>query len=129
MLIKYFALAVYIISFLAVPAFGGIWGDLAGKAIGAGVDWMMQDLKNDDLYEAVWDNVKSAAEIKAMIENGADVNSVHTDQNFTPLIAAGFRNTNPEVAKILIQAGADINARETALGETALVWACAKNKS
>ena len=104
-------LAFCLVLLFAATAFGGMLGDLMNMAIDLGLEWgadkLSQPMKDDDLYNAVYDNVKSASDIQALINKGANVNARHTDQELTPLIVAGYRNTNPDVIKVLIQAGAD----------------------
>lgn len=61
------------------------------------------------------------AQVKALIQEGADVNYELFDTNTTPLMAAA-RKGHLEVAKILLAAGAKINTVDDGVG-TALYWA------
>ena len=130
---KHVILALCLTLCIATAAFGDCLDDLMGTAVRKGLEWgadkFSQAVKDDDLYDAVYENVKSAAEIQALIDDGADVNARHTDQEMTPLIAAGYKNTNPDVIRVLVQAGADMNAKEKAMNMTAFMWACARNSN
>ncbi len=125
--------AFCLVACFAASAFAGVWDDLTGIAVRKGLEWgagaLSQAVKNDDLYDAIWENTKTASDIQALIDGGADVNAKHTEQELTPLIAAGYKNTNPDVVRILLRAGADMNAKDKDNGMTALMWACARNSN
>ncbi|MEG1585802.1 MAG: ankyrin repeat domain-containing protein [Bacteroidales bacterium] len=54
--------------------------------------------------------------VKALVDNGADINIRDSYDGRTPLIEACKFNPNPECVKLLIEHGADVNARETEKG-------------
>ena len=84
-----------------------------------------QDTKqalNDQLYEAA--RKGDAAEVKALLDKGADVNAKFR-YGATALFKAAERG-NTEVVKTLIERGADVNVRDTFYGATALSWALQK---
>ncbi|MEG2181110.1 MAG: ankyrin repeat domain-containing protein [Bacteroidales bacterium] len=60
-----------------------------------------------------WDHFKS---VKALVDNGADINIRDSFNGRTPLIEAGRLNPNLECVRLLIEHGADVNARETEKG-------------
>ncbi len=130
---KRVAYALCLVMFFAASAFGDMLDDLMGTAVKKGLEWgagkFSQAIKDDALYDAIWENTKTAADIQTLIDNGADINAKHTEQELTPLIAAGYKNTNPDVVRILLRAGADMNAKDKDNGMTALMWACARNSN
>lgn len=84
-----------------------------------------QDAKqalNEQLYEAA--RKGDAAEVKALLDKGADVNAKFR-YGATALFKAAD-NGNTEVVKVLIERGADVNVRDTFYGATALSWALQK---
>lgn len=84
-----------------------------------------QDAKqalNDQLYEAA--RKGDAAEVKALLDKGADVNAKFR-YGATALFKAAERG-NTEVVKLLIERGADVNVKDTFYSATALSWALQK---
>lgn len=84
-----------------------------------------QDAKqalNEQLYEAA--RKGDAAEVKALLDKGADVNAKFR-YGATALFKAAERG-NTEVVKVLIERGADVNVKDTFYGSTALSWALQK---
>jgi ankyrin repeat protein len=60
-----------------------------------------------------------------MVERGANVNAVQTDDGFTALMWASL-NGNLLIAQLLVERGANVNATRTSDGITALMWASQK---
>jgi ankyrin repeat protein len=84
-----------------------------------------QDAKqalNEQLYEAA--RKGDAAEVKALLDKGADVNAKFR-YGATALFKAAERG-NTEVVKLLIERGADVNVKDTFYGATAISWAMQK---
>lgn len=84
-----------------------------------------QDTKqalNEQFYEAA--RKGDAAEVRALLDKGADVNAKFR-YGATALFKAAERG-NTEVVKLLIERGADVNVRDTFYGATALSWALQK---
>jgi len=84
-----------------------------------------QDTKqalNEQLYEAA--RKGDAAEVKALLDKGADVNAKFR-YGATALFKAAERG-NTDVVKVLIERGADVNVKDTFYGATALSWALQK---
>lgn len=77
---------------------------------------------NDQLYEAA--RKGDAAEVKAVLDKGADVNAKFR-YGATALFKAAERG-NTEVVKVLIERGADVTVHDTFYGSTALSWALQK---
>src|SRR5919205_1953261 len=77
---------------------------------------------NEQLYEAA--RKGDAAEVKALLDRGADVNAKFR-YGATALFKAAERG-NTEVVKLLIERGADVNVKDTFYGATALSWALQK---
>ncbi|HLM56240.1 MAG TPA: ankyrin repeat domain-containing protein [Pyrinomonadaceae bacterium] len=77
---------------------------------------------NDQLYEAA--RKGDAAEVKALLDKGADVNAKFR-YGTTALFKAAERG-HTEVVRLLIERGADVNVRDTFYGETAMTWALGK---
>ena len=59
-------------------------------------------------------------EVLQAIKNGANINAVYGDINWTTLFHGAYFNDNPEVIRILVENGAYINARDSN-GNTALI--------
>ena len=66
------------------------------------------------------------AEVKRLIEEGADVNAQDID-GYTALMTASA-NGHPEVTKLLIEGGANVNAQSND-GETALMLALMRGRN
>src|SRR5271156_935481 len=66
------------------------------------------------------------AQVKALLDKGADVNS-KSPYGSTPLFFACDRG-NLEIVKLLIDRGADVNVEDTFYHETALGWATSKDR-
>ncbi|HKG13159.1 MAG TPA: ankyrin repeat domain-containing protein [Pyrinomonadaceae bacterium] len=84
-----------------------------------------QDAKqalNEQLYEAA--RKGDAAEVKAVLDKGADVNAKFR-YGATALFKAAERG-NTEVVKLLIERGADVTVKDTFYGATAISWAMQK---
>lgn len=84
-----------------------------------------QDAKqqlNEQLYEAV--RAGDAAQVRALLDRGADVNAKFR-YGATALFKAAEKG-NVEVVKILLDRGADVNVKDTFYGSTALGWASQK---
>jgi len=77
---------------------------------------------NEQLYEAA--RKGDAAEVKALLDKGADVNAKFR-YGATALFKAAERG-HTEVVKLLIERGADVNVRDTFYGANALFWAMDK---
>jgi hypothetical protein len=77
---------------------------------------------NEQLYEAA--RKGDAAEVKAVLDKGADVNAKFR-YGATALFKAAERG-HTEVVKLLIERGADVNVRDTFYGATAMYWAMDK---
>ena len=77
---------------------------------------------NEQLYEAA--RKGDAAEVKALLDKGADVNAKFR-YGATALFKAAERG-HTEVVKLLIERGADVNVKDTFYGATALYWASDK---
>lgn len=84
-----------------------------------------QDAKqaiNDQLYEAA--RKGDAAEVKALLDRGADVNA-RFRYGATALFKAAEKG-NTEVVKLLLERGADATVKDTFYGATAMTWALDK---
>ena len=77
---------------------------------------------NEQLYEAA--RRGDAAEVKAVLDTGADVNAKFR-YGATALFKAAERG-HTEVVKLLIERGADVGVKDTFYGATALSWALQK---
>ncbi|HEX8338542.1 MAG TPA: ankyrin repeat domain-containing protein [Pyrinomonadaceae bacterium] len=77
---------------------------------------------NEQLYEAA--RRGDAAEVKAVLDRGADVNAKFR-YGATALFKAAERG-HTEVVKLLIERGADVGVKDTFYGATALYWATDK---
>ena len=77
---------------------------------------------NEQLYEAA--RKGDAAEVKAVLDRGADVNATFR-YGATALFKAAERG-HTEVVKLLIERGADVNVKDTFYGATAITWAMEK---
>ena len=77
---------------------------------------------NDQLYEAA--RKGDVAEVKAVLDKGADVNAKFR-YGATALFKAAERGYT-EVVKLLIERGADVNVKDTFYGATAMTWALNK---
>jgi ankyrin repeat protein len=77
---------------------------------------------NDQLYEAA--RKGDAAEVKAVLDKGADVNAKFR-YGATALFKAAERG-HTEVVKLLIERGADVTVKDTFYGATAMTWALNK---
>ncbi|HEV7891964.1 MAG TPA: ankyrin repeat domain-containing protein [Pyrinomonadaceae bacterium] len=98
---------------------------LALLALALAASAAAQDTKqalNDQLYEAA--RKGDAAEVKALLDKGADVNAKFR-YGATALFKAAERG-NTEVVKLLIERGADVNVKDTFYGATAISWAMQK---
>jgi hypothetical protein len=80
---------------------------------------------NDQLYEAA--RKGDAAEVKTLLDKGADVNAKFR-YGATALFKAAERG-HTEVVKLLIERGADVTVKDTFYGATALYWATDKGHS
>jgi ankyrin repeat protein len=74
---------------------------------------------NEQLYEAV--RRGDAAEVKALLDRGADVNAKFR-YGATALFKAAERG-HVEVVKLLLERGADASVKDTFYGATAMTWA------
>jgi ankyrin repeat protein len=74
---------------------------------------------NEQLYEAV--RRGDAAEVKALLDKGADVNAKFR-YGATALFKAAERG-HTEVVKLLLERGADASVKDTFYGATAMTWA------
>jgi ankyrin repeat protein len=98
---------------------------LALLALSLAASAAAQDAKqalNEQLYEAA--RKGDAAEVKSLLDKGADVNAKFR-YGATALFKAAERG-NTEVVKVLIERGADVNVKDTFYGATALSWALQK---
>ncbi|HEX8354590.1 MAG TPA: ankyrin repeat domain-containing protein [Pyrinomonadaceae bacterium] len=77
---------------------------------------------NEQLYEAA--RKGDAAEVKALLDKGADVNA-RFRYGATALFKAAERG-HTEVVKTLIERGADVTVKDTFYGATAIYWATDK---
>lgn len=77
---------------------------------------------NEQLYEAA--RKGDAAEVKALLDKGADVNAKFR-YGATALFKAAERG-HTEVVKLLIERGADVNVKDTFYGASAMTWALDK---
>lgn len=77
---------------------------------------------NEQLYEAA--RKGDAAEVRAVLDRGADVNAKFR-YGATALFKAAERG-HTEVVKLLIERGADVNVKDTFYGATAMSWALQK---
>jgi hypothetical protein len=77
---------------------------------------------NEELYEAA--RKGDAAEVRAVLDKGADVNA-RFRYGATALFKAAERG-HTEVVKLLIERGADVNVKDTFYGATAMTWALDK---
>lgn len=77
---------------------------------------------NEQLYEAA--RKGDAAEVKAVLDKGADVNAKFR-YGATALFKAAERG-HTEVVKLLIERGADVNIKDTFYGAAAISWALQK---
>ena len=69
--------------------------------------------------------VGNPAMIALLLRSGASAREANPDGQ-TPLMAVA-RTGNVDAARLLIEAGAEVNARESWLGQTAVMWAAAAN--
>jgi hypothetical protein len=74
---------------------------------------------NEQLYEAV--RRGDAAEVKALLDKGADVNAKFR-YGATALFKAAERG-HTEIVKLLLERGADAKVKDTFYGATAMTWA------
>lgn len=77
---------------------------------------------NEQLYEAA--RKGDVAEVKAVLDRGADVNAKFR-YGATALFKAAERG-HTEVVRLLIERGADVNVKDTFYGATAISWAVQK---
>jgi ankyrin repeat protein len=77
---------------------------------------------NEQLYEAA--RKGDVAEVKAVLDRGADVNAKFR-YGATALFKAAERG-HTEVVKLLIERGADVTVKDTFYGATAMTWALNK---
>jgi ankyrin repeat protein len=77
---------------------------------------------NEQLYEAV--RKGDAAEVKSLLDRGADVNAKFR-YGATALFKAAEKG-NADVVKLLLECGADTTVRDTFYGATAMTWALDK---
>jgi ankyrin repeat protein len=77
---------------------------------------------NEQLYEAA--RKGDAAEVKALLDKGADVDAKFR-YGATALFKAAERG-HTEVVKLLIERGANVNVKDTFYGATAMSWALQK---
>jgi ankyrin repeat protein len=77
---------------------------------------------NEQLYEAA--RKGDAAEVKAVLDKGAEVNAKFR-YGATALFKAAERG-HTEVVKLLIERGADVTVKDTFYGATAMTWALDK---
>src|SRR5687767_7814915 len=77
---------------------------------------------NEQLYEAA--RKGDPAEVKAVLDKGADVNAKFR-YGATALFKAAERG-HTEVVKLLIERGADVTVKDTFYGATAMTWALNK---
>ena len=77
----------------------------------------------EDLLAAV--RKSDVARVKALLEQGADVNT-RSPYGATPLFFAADRG-NIEIVKILLDHGADVKVKDTFYGASALTWASMKS--
>lgn len=77
---------------------------------------------NEQLYEAA--RKGDPAEVKAVLDKGADVNAKFR-YGATAIFKAAERG-HTEVVKLLIERGADVNVKDTFYGATAMSWALQK---
>lgn len=77
---------------------------------------------NEQLYEAA--RKGDVAEVKAVLDKGADVNAKFR-YGATALFKAAERG-HTEVVKLLLERGADVTVKDTFYGATALYWAMDK---
>src|ERR1044072_9164034 len=77
---------------------------------------------NNQLYEAA--RKGDVAEVKAVLDKGADVNAKFR-YGATALFKAAERG-HTEVVKLLIERGADVTVKDTFYGATAMTWALNK---
>ena len=84
-----------------------------------------QDAKQA-LNEQLWEAARKGdpAEVKALLDKGADVNAKFR-YGTTALFKAAERG-HTEVVRLLIERGADVTVRDTFYGATALFWAMDK---
>src|SRR5438309_2739249 len=66
---------------------------------------------------------QNAAMVEKLLKAGADPNGVPTG---TPVLMTAARTGNVDIVKALLAHGADANAKESARGQTALMWAVAE---
>jgi uncharacterized protein len=66
---------------------------------------------------------QSAAMVERLLKAGADVNGAPTG---TPALMVAARTGNVEIVNSLLAHGANVNAKESARGQTALMWAVAE---
>jgi ankyrin repeat protein len=77
---------------------------------------------NDQLWEAA--RTGDAAQVKALLDRGADVNAKFR-YGTTALFKAAERG-HAEVVRVLLERGADVSVRDTFYGATAMSWAMDK---
>jgi ankyrin repeat protein len=90
--------------------------------LGSSLSTTAQDAKqalNDKLYEAT--RVGNLAEVKSLLDQGADVNAKFR-YGATALFKAAERG-HTEVVKLLLERGADVSVKDTFYGATAMTWA------
>lgn len=87
----------------------------------AAADPKQQQL-NEQLYEAV--RKGDAAEVKSLLDRGADVNA-RFRYGATALFKAAERG-HAEVVKLLLERGADVSVKDTFYNATAMTWALDK---
>ena len=68
----------------------------------------------------------NAAMIEALLKAGADANSVKA--NGTTALMTAAASGSADAVKVLLDHGADVNAKESAHGQTALMFAAALNR-
>lgn len=87
--------------------------DLIKAFLKAGVPAEIQNKDSDTLLMHAASYVVSAELVQALLDSGANVNSITKRNGWTPLIHAATYNASSDVVQALLTAGADVNARST----------------
>ena len=93
-------------------------------AAGANVKAVTRDGAITPLFMAAKNG--NAAMIDVLLKAGADANS--TDERGTAALMTAASSGNADAVRVLIEHGANVNARESAHGQTALMFAAALNR-